>query len=484
MENETVNSDLEKKDDRGVGEPSTSFSFNKDNSDYNEKGFIATFFDGDTCVDNVQAEAYKNASPKQPFLNSISKYTPSMDINTLEQDASYFDIYEEDEFIETTSSKEKIRTSFNQAMRYFMENERTMMKRTLRGEVEQKKFMDTIKGYVDRYLKIPEEDMEMFMNKLERAFFSYYVLTPAIKNPEVSDIKVLAPDNVNIKIHGTHYIASGLKFIDENDYIRFIDGLIIRNKISINNPIIVFTDKDYNPDYILRFNLCLPVINSSGMPYLHIRKIPKKKTSLKSLIEAGMLDEKIAAYLLDKVATSRGIVFAGPSASGKTTLMNALLDYIPKDKSVLCIQESEELFSNIHPNVYFQHMLKNSRGQTVIGLSELGQNGLLCDSGYFIIGECKGAEVRDLLRASNTGHKCWCSVHSQSSRETIPRLADYVKYGSDYSLTEATRMLKDLETIVYIEGFKITEISEIAGYNEKEEKIIYKPIYKKAFDNA
>lgn len=416
-----------------------------------------------------------------PFLNEIDKYIPINDIKILEEEDPIYELHEEDYGIKTTASEHMIKKAFQGTMEYFMENESLSIRRTLQGEKEVSSFMEDLKLYVNKMYKIPEEDKELFFNKCYRALFSYYVLTPAINNPDISDIRVLAPDNINVKVHGIHYTAKGLSFLNTADYNRFIESLIIKNKVSINNPIVVFTDKDFNPDYILRFNLCLPMINSTEMPYLHIRKVPKEKTTVKDLINAGMMDNKIASYLLDKVISAKGIVFAGPSASGKTTAMNAFIDYIPKEKSILCIQESEELFSNIHPNAYFQHMLKDPKtGKTVIGLSELGQNGLLCDSGYFIIGECKGAEVRDLLRASNTGHKCWCSVHSQNTRETIPRLADYVKYGSDYSLTEATRMLKDLEVIVYIESFKIQEISEIVGYDEDRKEIIYKSIYKRS----
>lgn len=435
---------------------------------------------GDYSEDDLDKQkSIYDAGGDIPFLNAIDKYIPNYDIRKLEEDKPVYELHEEDYGIKTTASEKMIRKAFERTMNYFMESESLSIRRTLLGEKDEASFMEDLKIYVNRFFKIPEEDKEMFFKKCYRALFSYYVLTPAINNPDISDIRVLAPDNINVKIHGTHYTVKGLSFLNVADYNRFIESLIIRNKVSVNNPILVFTDKDFNPDYILRFNLCLPAINSTEMPYLHIRKVPKKKTTVNDLIKAGMMDDKIAAYLLDKVVNAKGIVFAGPSASGKTTAMNAFIDYIPKSKSIICTQESEELFSDIHPNAYFQHMLKDPKtGKTIIGLSELGQNGLLCDSGYFIIGECKGAEVRDLLRASNTGHKCWCSVHSQNTRETIPRLADYVKYGSDYSLTEATRMLKDLEVIVYIDNFKIKEISEIVGYDEDKKEIIYKLVYK------
>lgn len=459
-----------------------TLSDSKNDFDNFDKKFIQSFFNGaygKNDISEAQEEAYKNSTEDVPFLNAIKDYVPINNIEELEEDTPLYEIYEDDAFVQTSASKAKIQKSFVSVVRYFMESEHTTLKRVLTGEKDENSFMQDIEAYITKYLQIPEEDRPIFSAKIKNALFSYHTLTAAINDPKISDIRVLAPDNINVKVHGKHFKASNLSFIDEADYNRFIESLIIKNKINVNSPILVFTDKDFNPDYILRFNLCLPYINSTNMAYLHIRKVPKKKTTLKDLIKANMLDTKIASYLLDKVISSRGMVFSGPSASGKTTLQNALVDYIPKDKSILCIQESEEMFSNIHPNAYFQHMLKGTHGETLIGLSELGQNGLLCDSGYFIIGECKGAEVRDLLRASNTGHKCWCTVHSQSSTETISRLADYVKYGADYSFDEAVRMLKDLEVIVYIENFKIKEITEIVGYDEDKKQIIYKPIYRR-----
>lgn len=424
-----------------------------------------------------QKKAYENAD-EIPFLNAISEYIPQTDIETLEHETPTVFIEMADAHVKTTSSKLKMQQAFERIMDYLMTNEYLKVRRAYAGEITREAFLDDVEETIKRNLKLPPEDIPILLKRVEVAFYSYYVLTPIISREDVSDIRVLAPNNINAKIHGKHYKVEGLNFLNVSDYERFISGLLVRNKINTDLPILVFTDREFNEDYILRFNICLADINSTETPYLHIRKVPKKKTTLKDLKNAGMLDDKIIMYLLDKVQTSRGLVFAGPSASGKTTLMNALLDYIPKDKSILCIQESEELFSDIHPNAYFQHIVKR-RNETLIGLSELGQNGLLCDSGYFIIGECKGAEVRDLLRASNTGHKCWCSVHAQNSRETISRLADYVKYGADYSFKEAERMLKDLEVIVYIQDFKVTEISEIIGYDEDKQRILYKPIYRR-----
>jgi pilus assembly protein CpaF len=428
-----------------------------------------------------QKKAYDAATDSIPFLNMIDDYIPSFDIEALSNDTPLYEIHEDDYYQDLISSRKKFYENFTRIIKEMTGIEHLALEKTLRDPNLEDEMMEDIDRFIKANIQVPDHDKPILMAKVKNALLSYYVLTNAINNPDVTDIRVLSYDNINVKIHGDHFKASGLHFIDEEDYTLFINRIIIRHKLTVQYPILVFTDKDFHPDYILRFNLCLGMLNSTGTPYLHIRKVPKDKTTLTKLIEDKMLDEKIAHYLLDKVRTSRGMVFAGPSASGKTTLMNALIDYIPKEKSILCIQESAELFSNIHPNAYFQSIVKDQYGQILIGLSELGQNGLLCDSGYMIIGESKGAEVRDLLRASNTGHKCWTSVHSQSSQETIPRLADYVKYGADYSFDEATRMLKDLEVIIYIQEYKIMEISEIVGYDDDKKQLIYKSIYKRDY---
>lgn len=80
------------------------------------------------------------------------------------------------------------------------------------------------------------------------------------------------------------------------------------------------------------------------------------------LINAGMMDITTANYLIEQAKSARGILYTGKGASGKTTLMNELLEYIPVYRSGLTIQENEELFSDTHPDMMFQHIVIN-RGE-------------------------------------------------------------------------------------------------------------------------
>ena len=149
-----------------------------------------------------------------------------------------------------------------------------------------------------------------------------------------------------------------------------------------------------------------------------------------------MLDEKIANYLIDRARNGKGLIFTGKGASGKTTLMNMLLDCIPFNKSGLVIQESEELFSDVHPHLLFEHIVSNGTG-VQYDLQDLARNGLLTDLDYFVTGEVKGAEAKYFINAADTGHRCWCSVHSPSSTDAVDKLADYVMYETKYSKEEA-----------------------------------------------
>ena len=126
--------------------------------------------------------------------------------------------------------------------------------------------------------------------------------------------------------------------------------------------------------------------------------------------------------------------------------------------------------------------------------------GLLTDLDYFIIGEVKGAEAKYFINAADTGHRCWCSVHSPSSTDAIDKwcsvhspsstdaidkLADYVMCETKYSKEEATYMLKDLGTVIFMQNFKVYEISEISGYDYKTKSLIYTPVYKRpVIENA
>ena len=91
------------------------------------------------------------------------------------------------------------------------------------------------------------------------------------------------------------------------------------------------------------------------------------------------------------------VITSGKGGAGKTILINTLLDLIPYNNSGLVIQENEELFSNKHPDLMFQHVVTSRRQNEIqFDLKDLARNGLLTDLDYFVIGEIKGGEALSL----------------------------------------------------------------------------------------
>ncbi len=366
---------------------------------------------------------------------------------------------------------------FNEVVDYFTRVEKKTINMVHRGLADKTVLNQMVVNYL-KNRQIQEDVIEVVVKMFNEYVFGYHVLESLINDKTISDIRILSYDNVRIKRKGKR-MDSGVRFKDSADLQRFIDYVAIRNKVNIgdNNAIQPFTDKDSNPGFILRFNINTPFVNSVPNAYLQIRKISKEKKGMDYLILEGMLDRATADYLIEKARTARGILFTGKGGSGKTTLMNELLEYIPHDKSGEIIQENEELFCIEHPEMMLQHIVINKgEGKISYTLQDLAKNCLLLDLDYFIIGEIKGGEALYFLNASYTGHQCWASVHGINSTEAIDKLADYVKYESDYSKADVMRMLRTMEVVVFMEDFRVKEISEVLGFDEEAQRLIYKRV--------
>lgn len=240
-----------------------------------------------------------------------------------------------------------------QLIEYFTKVEKHSLNLVERGQKSKKVFLSEAYDYL-RQRKFPEKQIPELLEEFAKYIWGYHILEELLQDESISDIKVLNYNNVRIKRYGQRETAD-VSFPSREAYRKFIEYVAAKNKTSVSDIHAVqnFTDKTSNSKFILRFNISTEFVNSVNVPYLHIRKIPKNKKSMKELEALGMMTPEISDYLKEKAQTASGILFSGKGASGKTTLMNALLDCIPKNRSGLVIQENEELFSNIHPDLMF-----------------------------------------------------------------------------------------------------------------------------------
>lgn len=196
--------------------------------------------------------------------------------------------------------------------------------------------------------------LEMFSNSV----FGYYVLTPLILSKEVSDIKVLDYDHIVIKANGDRYLTD-VKFYSEEDYRTWFDRILRIHRLgrgeefSLNH----CTDRKGVDAFYLRIDVQLSSITSTEKNNIHIRKMPKEKLSWEYLKENGMLTDEHMDYIKDRILAGYGFLISGRGGSGKSTLLNNMLDWIPFDQSILVSQESDELYSNVHPQIQFEHTM-------------------------------------------------------------------------------------------------------------------------------
>ena len=339
--------------------------------------------------------------------------------------------------------------------------------------------------------ELSEEEKDFVLDLVRKEMWGYGIIDDLIHDPSISDIKTYSAKNIRIKRMGKRY-ESGVEFEDNKTYMVFVTRLLERNKINLGTANAIQTFTDMNQEgFILRITAISGLLTDTGLPCVAFRKIPKDKYTLKTLEEAGMFDvapvelpsAKIALSnieeILNAMVTSKGILFTGKGASGKTTLMNALIAEIPHDESIMICQENSELFDNNHPDLLAAHVMTNGGDSKVsYNLGDLTRAALLVDLDRVIVGEVKeGSEATGLSKASMTGHKCWTSVHGESCEMAVDKMADYISQATGYGTKEALKQLTGFEYVVHLRNFRIDEIVRIDGWDKKNDSIILTPIY-------
>lgn len=347
-----------------------------------------------------------------------------------------------------------------------------------RGTVSRGGFLEEAKQHIDLYYDLSADQSAQLLTEFEQYIFGYSILSPLIDDPEVSDIRVVSFDSIRIKRAGNRMDAK-VAFSDAKEYRQFVDYVATKNQVNISNlnAIQRFTDPDSHPDFILRFTISMPLVNTGQEPYLTIRKVPKKFPMMKNLIEKEMLSTELAENLIRRFRSGSTLICGGNS-SGKTTLLNALKETLPDDLAVLIIQQADELTTLYHPDMMFLHSLPgNGESRVNYDLKDLSIAGLTMDVDFFIIGEIKGAEAMYLLNAAYTGQLCAATIHASCGDKAIEKLVDYALYESKYAREELMKMMDCFGTVIFMEHYKVKQVFECRGYDSREKKMMYRRIY-------
>lgn len=207
------------------------------------------------------------------------------------------------------------------------------------------------------------------------------------------------------------------------------------------------------------------------------------KLTWEYLKENGMLTDEMMEYLTDRILAGYGFLISGRGGSGKSTLLNNMLDWIPFDQSILVSQESDELYSNVHPQIQFEHTMTVRKKEVLkeFTLEDELRLGLLQDIDNFIIGEIKGGEALHVFTtAMSTGARFFGTIHSNDARSSVTRLAQCARYVSDYPMETLEEMLTCMPfVLIHMSRFSIDEIVEIDGWDAVNKRLLFSQVYEK-----
>lgn len=148
-----------------------------------------------------------------------------------------------------------------------------------------------------------------------------------------------------------------------------------------------------------RVNVVLKPVALNG-PILTIRKFPEQPMSMERLIRQGALTEDAAAFLEKLVRAKYNIFISGGTGTGKTTLLNALMGYVPKDERVITIEDSAELqIHNITNLVKLEARNATADGEHQVTIRDLIKSAMRMRPDRIIVGEVRGAESVDMIQA-------------------------------------------------------------------------------------
>lgn len=232
-----------------------------------------------------------------------------------------------------------------------------------------------------------------------------------------------------------------------------------------------------------RVNVVLEPVAVNG-PIVTIRKFGKDAITMDQLIAWNSISKEISDFLAALVAAGYNIFISGGTGSGKTTFLNALSQYIPKDERIITIEDNAELKLQDIPNlVSLEARNPNVEGTGAVTIRDLIKSALRMRPDRIIVGEVRGAEAIDMLQALNTGHDGSLSTgHTNSTADMLARLETMVLMGMNLPLPAIQRQIASgIDIIVHLgrlrdKSRKLLEVSEVLGYENG--KICLQSLYK------
>ena len=295
------------------------------------------------------------------------------------------------------------------------------------------------------------------------------ILQALTDDPKVTEIMINGYENIFIERAGK-LSRWDKKFESKTKLDDVIQQIVAKCNRTVNesSPIV-----DARLENGSRVNIVLDPIALNG-PIVTIRRFPERPYLMKDLMNFGAIDAGTAEFLHKLVIAGYNIFISGGTGSGKTTFLNALSDFIPKDERIITIEDSAELqIVGVENLVRLETRNANVEGCAEITIRDLIRSSLRMRPDRIIVGEVRGAEAIDMVQALNTGHDGSLSTgHANSAADMIARLETMILMGMDLPLSAIRGQLASgIDIIVHLgrlrdKSRKVIEIAEVTGVED------------------
>lgn len=275
---------------------------------------------------------------------------------------------------------------------------------------------------VRRYLALRRARQE-----IKALWYGYGPLEDLLDDPTVSEIMVVDKDHIFVE-KGSQIEDSGVRFLDDKT------TLAIMNKVATDAGR-VFNEELPLLDAMMpdgsRVNAVYPTLARKGAA-LTVRRFPSKRVTMDELVKKfKSLTPGVRNFLEAAVLNRRNIMVSGGTGSGKTTLLNCLSGFIPSNERIVTIEDTAELQLLDAKGLPKEHVVtlqtrkrtSNKQAAVEIDIRELVKNALRMRPDRIVVGECRGGEALDMLKAMNTGHDgSLTTLHANTTADAILRL--------------------------------------------------------------
>ncbi len=310
------------------------------------------------------------------------------------------------------------------------------------------------------------QDKAEILRQIGDAVLGLGPIEPFVRDPEVTEIMVNSHESIYVE-RGGYLYWTGAKFASEEQLRRTIEKIVAKvgRRIDESSPYVDARLTDGS-----RVNAVIPPVALDG-PALTIRKFSIDPLEADDLMSFGTLTPAVSKFLHACVEGRVNILVSGGTGAGKTTTLNVLSSFIPKEQRIITIEDAAELRLQQPHVVRLEYRPPNIEGKGEITVRDLVRNALRMRPDRIVVGEVRGAEALDMLQAMNTGHDGSIStVHANSPRDVLFRVETMMLMAGVELTVRAIReqVASAIHLIIHQERMKdgtrrLTHVTEVTG---------------------